>query len=226
MKKNLIKLMAALLAALILAAPVMALAEGESTEPTPAPVVEVKEEATPAAEAPKAEEPAPATEAPKAEEPAPAAAEQPVVTEQPVAATVEPSQPTAEPVATNTPVPAPEKFTGRVEVKRVGGGELHFGDRVTLKAVVSKANVKYSIRWEAMINGAWKKLGTDEKYEFTVTKENAGLSYRAVVVADKKANEKESDVFKLPTVTEAPVEEEPATEELVAEQPAAEEPAA
>ena len=38
MKKNMIKLMAALLAALILAAPVMALAEDEGAEPAPAPV--------------------------------------------------------------------------------------------------------------------------------------------------------------------------------------------
>ena len=84
--------------------------------------------------------------------------------------------------------------------------------------------MKYSIRWEAKINGEWKKLATGEKYEFIVKKENAELSYRAVAVADSKANEKESDIFKLPEVTEAPAEEEPTTEEPAAEEPVTEEP--
>ena len=261
MKKNMIKLMAALLAALILAAPVMALAEDEGSEPAPAPVVkeEVKKEApkaeVPKAEAPKAEESKPAetkAEAPKAEEakPAEAKAEAPKAeeskpaeeapkaeeskpteeapkaeepkTEQP-AETVEPAE-TEEPAETSKPEAAPEKFTGHVEVKRVGSSELHYGDKVTLKAIVTKANVKYSIRWEAKINGEWKKLATGEKYEFIVKKENAELSYRAVAVADSKANEKESDIFKLPEVTEAPAEEEPTTEEPAAEEPVTEEP--
>ena len=266
MKKNMIKLMAALLAALILAAPVMALAEDEGAEPAPAPVVkeEVKKEASKAeapkaeeskpaetkaeapkaeeskpaeakaeAEAPKAEESKPAEEAPKAEESKPAETEQPAATEEPAeteqpAETVEPSE-TEEPAETSKPEAAPEKFTGHVEVKRVGSSELHYGDKVTLKAIVTKANVKYSIRWEAKINGEWKKLATGEKYEFIVKKENAELSYRAVAVADSKANEKESDIFKLPEVTEVPAEEEPVeeqpAEEPVAEEPAAEEPA-
>ena len=256
MKKNMIKLMAALLAALILAAPVMALAEDEGSEPAPAPVVkeEVKKEAPKAeapkaeeskpaetkaeapkaeeskpaetkAEAPKAEESKPAEEAPKAEESKPAEeapkAEEPK-TEQP-AETVEPAE-TEEPAETSKPEAAPEKFTGHVEVKRVGSSELHYGDKVTLKAIVTKANVKYSIRWEAKINGEWKKLATGEKYEFIVKKENAELSYRAVAVADSKANDKESDIFKLPEVTEAPAEEEPTTEEPAAEEPVTEEP--
>ena len=260
MKKNMIKLMAALLAALILAAPVMALAEDEGAEPAPAPVVkeEVKKEAPKAeapkaeeskpaetkaeapkaeeskpaeakadAEAPKAEESKPTEEAPKAEESKPAEeapkAEEPKAeeTEQP-AESVEPAE-TEEPAETSKPEAAPEKFTGHVEVKRVGSSELHYGDKVTLKAIVTKANVKYSIRWEAKINGEWKKLATGEKYEFIVKKENAELSYRAVAVADSKANEKESDIFKLPEVTEAPAEEEP-VEEQPAEEPVAEEP--
>ena len=263
MKKNMIKLMAALLAALILAAPVMALAEDEGAEPAPAPVVkeEVKKEAPKAeapkaeeskpaetkaeapkaeeskpaeakaeAEAPKAEESKPTEEAPKAEESKPAEeapkAEEPKAeeTEQP-AESVEPAE-TEEPAETSKPEAAPEKFTGHVEVKRVGSSELHYGDKVTLKAIVTKANVKYSIRWEAKINGEWKKLATGEKYEFIVKKENAELSYRAVAVADSKANEKESDIFKLPEVTEAPAEEEPTTEEPAAEEPVAEEPVA
>ena len=106
----------------------------------------------------------------------------------------------------------------------MGSSELHYGDKVTLKAIVTNANVKYSIRWEAKINGEWKKLATGEKYEFIVKKENAELSYRAVAVADSKANEKESDIFKLPEVTEAPAEEEPTTEEPAAEEPVTEEP--
>ena len=264
MKKNMIKLMAALLAALILAAPVMALAEDEGTEPAPAPVVkeEVKKEAPKAeapkteapkaeeskpaetkaeapkaeeskpaetkAEAPKAEESKPAEEAPKAEESKPAEeapkAEEPKAeeTEQP-AESVEPAE-TEEPAETSKPEAAPEKFTGHVEVKRVGSSELHYGDKVTLKAIVTKANVKYSIRWEAKINGEWKKLATGEKYEFIVKKENAELSYRAVAVADSKANEKASESFRLPEVTEAPAEEEPTTEEPAAEEPVTEEP--
>ena len=272
MKKNMIKLMAALLAALILAAPVMALAEDEGAEPAPAPVVkeEVKKEAPKAeapkaeapkaeeskpaetkaeapkaeeskpaeakaeAEAPKAEESKPAEEAPKAEESKPAETEQPAATEEPAeteqpAETVEPSE-TEEPAETSEPEAAPEKFTGHIEVKRVGSSELHYGDKVTLKAIVTKANVKYSIRWEAKINGEWKKQATGEKYEFIVKKENAELPYRAVAVADSKANEKESDIFKLPEVTEVPAEEEPVeeqpAEEPVAEEPAAEEPVA
>jgi len=160
--------------------------------------------------------PAAAAEEPKAEEPKAEATEQP-------AESVEPAE-TEEPAETSKPEAAPEKFTGHVEVKRVGSSELHYGDKVTLKAIVTKANVKYSIRWEAKINGEWKKLATGEKYEFIVKKENAELSYRAVAVADSKANEKESDIFKLPEVTEAPAEEEPTTEEPAAEEPVTEEP--
>ena len=61
--------------------------------------------------------------------------------------------------------------------------DLAYGDKVTLKAVVSDVNKPYTIRWEAFENGAWKKIGSGESYSFIVSEENASLSYRAVLVA-------------------------------------------
>lgn len=74
-------------------------------------------------------------------------------------------------------------FTGTISVSiRFEGEELYYGDTVTLHASVKDANLDYSIRWEAKENGSWNKVGSGADYSFAVTEQNAGLSYRAVLV--------------------------------------------
>ena len=81
-------------------------------------------------------------------------------------------------------------FRADVSVKLENKGEIYYGDKVTLRAVVENANAEYTIRWEYYNDDAdlekgenpWVKCGTGEKYSFTVNEDNAKLTYRAVAV--------------------------------------------
>lgn len=75
-------------------------------------------------------------------------------------------------------------FTGNVEVRMIAPEDLTYGDKITLKAVVSGTNLPYSIRWEASEDGKeWKTVGTGESYSFDLTEGNEAYSYRAVLVS-------------------------------------------
>ena len=96
--------------------------------------------------------------------------------------TIEPTaDPTTEPAAEATPVP----FTAEVEIELVNKGAIYFGDEVTLRAVVKNATAAYAIRWEVNDGNGWKEIQGEngDEYEFVVTEENAGYSYRVALTA-------------------------------------------
>ena len=74
-------------------------------------------------------------------------------------------------------------FAGSVYVELINEGTLHYGDTVVLRAVVTAANRPYRIRWETGKNGIYSPAGEGETYSFILSKENAGLDYRAVLTA-------------------------------------------
>ena len=173
--------------------PIGAMAEEVVQTEASAPVQAVPQPAAP-------QPAAPATEAPAAEAPTAAPA-----TEAPaeVPATEVPAEATAEP------------FQAKVRIALENKGAIYFGDKVTLRAVVEKANAKYTVVWEYYNEKAdvkhgenpWVAIEKGEKLKFTVNEENVGLTYRAVVngmVASK--------TYKLSGVTAKPVEDE---EEIV-----------
>ena len=181
MKNRFDKLIAVLLAMVLidttLVGPVFA--DGEEPEAAPETIEEIVVE----------EEPEVADET--VEEPV---AETPAVEEAPV---VE-----AAPVVEETPVaeePEAPAFTGSLTASIISAGTLHVGDLVTLTATVKDANGEYSLRWEAGAAGGWKTVENGGEYTFAVSEANAQLAYRAVMTG-KDGTEITSNEVTLPEV--------------------------
>ena len=189
-------------------------------EPTPVPTAEPTEAPTAApteaptaaptaapTEAPTAAPTAAPTEAPTAaptEVPTPAPTEE-IVSEPTVIPSVEPSiAPSVEP--TQAPVP----FAADAKIALVTGGDLFFGDAVTLRAVVENATAEYALRWEVNAGSGWQALEneTEHDYTYTVTEENVTFAYRVVLAAQEA--EVASSAFNL--AEQAAVQQRPAEE--------------
>ena len=100
--------------------------------------------------------------------------------------TQEPSEePTQEPTA--EPTVEPVEFTGTVEVDMRNSGDIYYGDKITLVARISNANLPYSIRWEVDKDNGWTTISgeTGDTYDFVVTEENEGYAYRVVLVVNE-----------------------------------------
>ena len=129
-----------------------------------------------------------ATEAP-AETEAPAATEAPAETEAP-AATEAPAEMEA-PAATEAPAEteAPRDPSFDVEVKLLTGGDIYYGDKVKLQAVLTgETDANFTYQWQYNDGSGWKnvKNATRAIYEFEVTEENAVYDYRVVVTGAAK----------------------------------------
>ena len=99
-----------------------------------------------------------------------------------IAPSVEPSiAPSVEP--TQAPVP----FAADAKIALVTGGDLFFGDAVTLRAVVENATAEYALRWEVNAGSGWQALEneTEHDYTYTVTEENVTFAYRVVLAAQE-----------------------------------------
>ena len=117
-----------------------------------------------------------ATDAP-AEQEAPAATEAPAETEAP-AATEAPAE---------TEAPRDPSFD--VEVKLLTGGDIYYGDKVKLQAVLTgETDANFTYQWQYNDGSGWKnvKNATKAIYEFEVTEENAVYDYRVVVTGAAK----------------------------------------
>ena len=117
-----------------------------------------------------------ATDAP-AEQEAPAATEAPAETEAP-AATEAPAE---------TEAPRDPNFD--VEVKLLTGGDIYYGDKVKLQAVLTgETDANFTYQWQYNDGSGWKnvKNATRAIYEFEVTEENAVYDYRVVVTGAAK----------------------------------------
>ena len=154
-------------------------------EPTPVPTAEPTEAPMAApTEAPTAAPTAEPTEAPTAaptEVPTPAPTEE-IVSEPTVIPSVEPSiAPSVEP--TQAPVP----FAADAKIVLATGGDLFFGDTVTLRAVVENATAEYALRWEVNAGSGWQALENETEYDYTytVTEENVTFAYRVVLAAQE-----------------------------------------
>lgn len=117
-----------------------------------------------------------ATDAP-AEQEAPAATEAPAETEAP-AATEAPAE---------TEAPRDPSFD--VEVKLLTGGDIYYGDKVKLQAVLTgETDANFTYQWQYNDGSGWKNVKNETKaiYEFEVTEENAVYDYRVVVTGAAK----------------------------------------
>lgn len=122
-----------------------------------------------------------------------------------IAPSVEPSiAPSVEP--TQAPVP----FAADAKIALVTGGDLFFGDAVTLRAVVENATAEYALRWEVNAGSGWRALEneTEHDYTYTVTEENVTFAYRVVLAAQEA--EVASSAFNL--AEQAAVQQRPAEE--------------
>lgn len=122
-----------------------------------------------------------------------------------IAPSVEPSiAPSVEP--TQAPVP----FAADAKIALVTGGDLFFGDAVTLRAVVENATAEYALRWEVNAGSGWQALEneTEHDYTYTVTEENVTFAYRVVLAA--QGAEVASSAFNL--AEQAAVQQRPAEE--------------
>ena len=155
------------------AAPTAAPTEAPTAAPTEVPTAAPTEAPTAAP-----------TEAPTA---APTAAPTEEIVSEPtvipsIAPSVEPSiAPSVEP--TQAPVP----FAADAKIALVTGGDLFFGDAVTLRAVVENATAEYALRWEVNAGSGWQALEneTEHDYTYTVTEENVTFAYRVVLAAQE-----------------------------------------
>ncbi len=79
-------------------------------------------------------------------------------------------------------------FTGSIRIELRKDGEITTGDEVALKAVVTDANMAYTVQWEYRARDAkpedpWTKGKTGEEYTFTATQATAACDYRACLTA-------------------------------------------
>ena len=117
-----------------------------------------------------------ATDAP-AEQEAPADTEAPAETEAP-AATEAPAE---------TEAPRDPSFD--VEVKLLTSGDIYYGDKVKLQAVLTgETDANFTYQWQYDDGNGWKNVKdeTEAIYEFEVTEENAVYDYRVVVTGAAK----------------------------------------
>ena len=117
-----------------------------------------------------------ATDAP-AEQEAPAATEVPAETEAP-AATEAPAE---------TEAPRDPSFD--VEVKLLTGGDIYYGDKVKLQAVLTgETDANFTYQWQYNDGSGWKNVKNETRaiYEIEVTEENAVYDYRVVVTGAAK----------------------------------------
>ena len=114
----------------------------------------------------------------------PAATDAPAETEAP-AATEAPAE-TEAPAATEAPAEteAPRDPSFDVEVKLLTGGDIYYGDKVKLQAVLTgETDANFTYQWQYNDGNGWKNVKGETKaiYEFVVTEENAVYDYRVVV---------------------------------------------
>lgn len=119
----------------------------------------------------------------------PAATDAPAETEAP-AATEAPAE-TEAPAATEAPAEteAPRDPSFDVEVKLLTGGDIYYGDKVKLQAVLTgETDANFTYQWQYNDGSGWKnvKNATRAIYEFEVTEENAVYDYRVVVTGAAK----------------------------------------
>ena len=119
----------------------------------------------------------------------PAATDAPAETEAP-AATEAPAE-TEAPAATEAPAEteAPRDPSFDVEVKLLTGGDIYYGDKIKLQAVLTgETDANFTYQWQYNDGSGWKnvKNATRAIYEFEVTEENAVYDYRVVVTGAAK----------------------------------------
>ena len=119
----------------------------------------------------------------------PAATDAPAETEAP-AATEAPAE-TEAPAATEAPAEteAPRDPSFDVEVKLLTGGDIYYGDKVKLQAMLTgETDANFTYQWQYNDGSGWKnvKNATRAIYEFEVTEENAVYDYRVVVTGAAK----------------------------------------
>ncbi len=107
--------------------------------------------------------------------------------------------------------PAPV-FTGRLYAEIANQNEIALGDTVALRAVVSDANMEYTVAWESFeINGekkVWVPVCDRAEFSFTATESTAGYYFRAHVVAEDGSELISVSFNVVPAaVAETPVEE-------------------
>ena len=119
----------------------------------------------------------------------PAATDAPAETEAP-AATEAPAE-TEAPAATEAPAEteAPRDPNFDVEVKLLTGGDIYYGDKVKLQAVLTgETDANFTYQWQYNDGSGWKNVKNETRaiYEFEVTEENAVYDYRVVVTGAAK----------------------------------------
>ena len=106
------------------------------------------------------------------------------------AATEAPAE-TEAPAATEAPAEteAPRDPSFDVEVKLLTGGDIYYGDKVKLQAVLTgETDANFTYQWQYNDGSGWKNVKNETRaiYEFEVTEENAVYDYRVVVTGAAK----------------------------------------
>ena len=106
------------------------------------------------------------------------------------AATDAPAE-TEAPAATEAPAEteAPRDPSFDVEVKLLTGGDIYYGDKVKLQAVLTgETDANFTYQWQYNDGSGWKNVKNETRaiYEFEVTEENAVYDYRVVVTGAAK----------------------------------------
>ena len=66
--------------------------------------------------------------------------------------------------------------------------ELYYGDKVELAAIITDANMPYTIIWQAYDGKTWTDIQEGGlRYRMELTPESVSLSYRVVLVAEEAA---------------------------------------
>ena len=74
-------------------------------------------------------------------------------------------------------------------MKLLTGGDIYYGDKVKLQAVLTgETDANFTYQWQYNDGSGWKnvKNATKAIYEFEVTEENAVYDYRVVVTGAAK----------------------------------------
>lgn len=91
---------------------------------------------------------------------------------------------------TEVPGKGPRTFNGSVNVVVANRGDIHLGDRVTLKAKVKGAKgVDYELQWETNDGSGWTRIddATDETYSFIIDARNGDNQWRVGLTALEQA---------------------------------------
>ncbi len=89
-----------------------------------------------------------------------------------------------------TPAPA-AVFAGKVKIECQNDEGIAANEEVVLKAVVTGANMSYTVSWEYRASGAkpeepWKQAEKGEKYVFRATEAAAARDYRVCLTTEKQ----------------------------------------